>query len=228
MPLTFRPRYVPRVKAHRVYPKKKRSSFVKKVKRVLKRTTETKLAYDRTAYADLETASQRIIHLTNIAQGDNYNNRTGNVIEPFRLKANISVKAVAAVSPCVVRTTLVKFKTCDGTAPTLSDIFPASGGVSLNYLEYELPLAEYKSYQQAGRKFQILYDKIKTISYATADSPCGRIMFRINKKLTGKTFYTDTAGTDEGNNQLYLFVHTNAADNVIQEAHETQLHFKDA
>jgi len=231
MPMTYRPRYVPRVKRHRVYPKKKRVSFAKKVKSVVKRELETHVLSTVATFADLETASQRIINLSAIGLGDTPANRTGDEIEPLRVKGKIAVikKGANATNPVVVRVMLVKFKQCDGTAPTLADILPDSFA-DLNFLSVDQPFTDTLGYglSQARRKFQILYDKTKMFSFNTADSQNIMKMWSINKKLSGKIHYIGSASTDEGNNQVYLFIHTNAGDDILQEQHDIRLFFKDA
>lgn len=124
---------------------------------------------------------------------------------------------------------LVKAKQCDGTPPTLSDILPDAGG-DIKYLAVDQPFVDTTGYglEQGKRKFQIMYDRTKVISYATADASNGLKIFSINKKLVGKTIFTADNSDNEGNNQYYIFIHTDAGDDLIEEAHDIRFFYKDA
>lgn len=200
------------------------------VKGQVNRMTETKVKVIKATYADLEAASQRVIQVSEVSTGGDTSTRSGSVIEPLRIKAKIAVKATAATTnPYVVRVMLIKAKQCDGTAPTLADILPDASG-DLKYLAVDQPLVDTAgtALAQGKRKFQVMYDRTRVISYATADASHGLKMFSINKKLSGKTVYIGNGATDEGNNQYYLFIHTDAADDLIEESHDIRFFFKDA
>jgi len=202
------------------------------VKGAVNRMNETKLKVVKATYADLESASQRIIPLTTIInEGTGNDGRNGTSIEPLRIKAKVAVKATApTTNPYVVRVMLIKAKQMDGTAPTLANILPDASG-DIKYLAVDQALVDTAgvSLTQQKHKFQILYDKTKVISYTTADSSNGLKIFSINKKLKGKTLYLENGGAAPGgNNQYYLFVHTDAANDLIEEAHDIRVFFKDS
>lgn len=203
------------------------------VKRAVNNMQETKCMTTVAAFADLEAASQRIVHLSGIGQGDGPKDRVGQIIAPQRIEGRVVVKATAATPIAWVRCMLIKAKQCDGTPPTLADILPQSAA-SISALPYDMPFVEElgaaNSYglPQAKRKFEIMYDKLKYIAEATDDSSHLAVRFNLKKKLSGKTLYIDTTTTGEGNNQYYLFVHTDAGDDKLEEAHDIRFFYKDA
>jgi len=231
MPLRYKPRYGARTKLRRRYRKKVlwRKPLATIVKSSLRRNTRTNVKPIKANWADLEAASQRIVQLSEISVGSASDERVGDVIMPLRIKGKVAVKCTAATDPVVVRCMLIKARQCDGTAPTLADILPDANS-SLTYLATDQPFLDDTGngygLAQSRRKFQILFDRTVTMSYATADSANVMKFFYLNKKLSGKTYYTNSAATDEGNNQYYLFVHTDAGDDKIEEQHDIRFFFK--
>jgi len=225
MPLTYRKKY--RVKTHRVYPRKKK--LVKQIKAVVNRASETKMVRTYAAFADLEAASQRIVNISKLDQGNTPYQRDGNVVSPISIHGKIAFRNTAvgkSASETQIRVMLVKYKQCDGTLPTLAEILPDASG-ALDHLCVDLPLADTTgNLPQNRRKFQIVYDKFLTLPYMTGTDHNLKVL-KLNKKLSGKIYFTSTGETDEGNNQYILMIHTNAADDTIEEAHDIRLFFKD-
>lgn len=218
--------YLKRTSKRRFLRKKKP---VKKV-RVVVKEMETKYKAVKAAFSDLEAAAQRIIHLSPIAQGAYPEDRTGQFINPTRLIGRVAVKTTGNNPPCWVRMMIIKAKQCDGTAPTLADILPDSSS-DLTFLPVDLPYQDATDYgyglAQSKRKFQVLYDRCISLYGASNDGSKLTHIFKVNKKLSGKIYYTDRLATDEGNNQLYLFVHTDAGNDLVECAHDFRLFFKD-
>jgi len=211
-------------------PKVVKTAVKSMIKQQVSKALGTKVKTSKATYAVLHAASQRIVGLSAISCGSQNDQREGATISPFLIKGKVAVKAVAATTnPYVVRVMLVKYKQCDGTPPTLADILPDSNG-DMKYLAVDQPYLDTNGFgiDQAKRKFQILMDKTRTISYATADSSKPLAIININRKVMGKTVFTTDNSGDEGNNQYYLFVHTDAGDNLIHEAHDVRMYFKDA
>jgi len=203
------------------------------VKKQVDRMAETKCVTTVAGFADLEAASQRIIHLSAIGQGDGPKDRVGQVIAPVRIQGRIVVKSTATHPIAWVRCMLIKAKQCDGTPPTLADILPQSA-TSISALPYDMPFVEElgaaTSYglPQAKRKYEIMYDKLRYLANATDDSSHLAVRFNLNKKLSGKTLFIDTTTSGEGNNTYFLFIHTDAGDDKVEEAHDIRFFFKDA
>jgi len=203
------------------------SKSVKKyVNQAVRKTEEMKVWEEPYALADLTAAAPVIVPFTNVAQGATYTTRAGNAVEAVRIQARIAVRTTQAVPRAAVRVTVVKAKQCDGTIPTLADIFPNANG-AIGYIWSDLPLP-YATYSQASKKFQIIYDKVKQFASATDDAQTGAIMFNINKKIKGKVLYTGANGTDEGNGQYYLFIHTDNTDTDMDRTFVKRFYFRDA
>lgn len=226
------PTYVPKTRSsrrpyRRIVRRKRR--LTNTVNRIVSRHLETHVVSIKATYADLEAASQRLEMLSNVAQGDQPNQRTGAVIAPFRVKGKVAVKMVAAGGPAAVRVLIVKYKQSSGTAPTLAEILP-DANADLTTLAVDQPYEDTTGYTlpQSRRRFQIIYDKVKIFSRNSADSSDLLKIWTINKKLTGKTFFTSSLAAQTGNNQYYMFVYTDAANDLLQEQHDIRFYFKDA
>lgn len=197
------------------------------VKAQVNRMTETHCNSGLAPYADLEAASQRIIHVTNIAQGEDIHERKGDVIAPTKFQAKIAIRLKGVTGVVNVRTMLVKAKQCDGTAPALVDILTQANS-NIAYLPVDMGKGDVDyEREQSKRKFSILYDKTIQLAKATDD---GHKLFRllsITKKLSGKIIYKGSLGTDEGNNQYYLFIHTDAADDKVEVMTSYRIFYKD-
>jgi len=226
MPL-YRPRYVSRVKTHRVFPRKKRVTFARKVKKIVTRTKEPKMLLSQADWTDLEAASQIIVNLSGMAAGDSAVTRDGDVIEALAIRGRIAFRATATTSASTsqIRVQVVKCRQCDGTLPTLADILPAANA-SLDRLCSDIPNAN-TGLQQSKRKFQVIYDRFLTLPYDSAVALGNLKVLKVNIKLHGKVYYSSTGSGDEGNNQYVLMVHTNAADDKIESTYHLRFHFKD-
>jgi len=198
------------------------------VKQKVASMVETKAFPSAQAFSDLEAASQIIVNLTGIAQGDQYNQRTGEVIMPSSIRGRIAFRSTATVmgAGAQVRVMIVKAKQCDGTLPTLADILPTASG-TLDLLCVDSPFTD-AGLVTAKRKFSVIYDRWLTCPYDTTVSLNNIKMLKVNLKLSGKTFFSANNATDEGNNQYILMVHTNAADDKIECAYDLRTFFKDA
>lgn len=208
--------------------RKTKKPLAKMVKRIINRDTETKCLPITAGYADLEVGSFRTIQLSAVSVGSQMNQREGEIISPIAIKGKIAVKVIAETNPVVVRVQLIKFKQCDGTAPTLADILPKSSA-TLDYLAVEQPFLDTNGYglTQARRKYKILYDKTVMLANPATNYPWGFKVWSLNKKLSGRTVFSSSNATDEGNNQYYLFIHTNAAIDKLQETHDIRFFYKD-
>jgi len=217
----------------------KRRRFLRKkplrsmVKSIVAKAVETKFYPTKASYADLEATSQRIINLCPMTEGSSPINRQGATISPVRIKGKIAIKAVAGTGPVVARVQLIRFKQMNAVAPTLADILPDSSA-DLTMLAVDQPFADTDSgygMVQGRHRFQILYDRTKQFSSTSNDASNLLHIWTINKKLGGKTTYVDNdmnPATQGGNNQYYLYIHTDAGADVLEECHDLRFHFKDA
>jgi len=227
MPFDKKGMFTPKYKTYQGRKIPVNEAVKKYVKKAVKGVSETKVVQTVATVANLTTAAQHIASLSAVAQGDTVADRAGNAIEPLRIQGRIVLTADNSCARSCVRVQLIRFKQCDGTIPTLADIMPLSGAV-IGKLSYEQPLTA-TMIAQGRKKFDILYDKLFWFSSATLDSPNMQHVVVINKKLKGKCLFTGASGTDEGNNQLFLFIHTdNNTDGDIQRAYTMRYFFKDA
>lgn len=222
MPLTrkFRPRRL-LFRRKRRLPTRKYVANV--ARRVMTRVTETKCYSNLTPSASF--AGDVIYHINPIDQGDADSNRTGLIVNNKRLQMKACVYADAAIPACFVRCLLVKYKQCNGTAPTLADILPLSAATQTD-ISVELPYSSGKLSQERKR-FQILYDRTKFLATATVDSNQCVAWFKYNKILKDKSVFTGANGTDEGNNHYYLILTTDNEDEDLNLVYTTRIFFQD-
>lgn len=145
------------------------------------------------------STSGSIISLSNIAQGDDYNNRSGNSILLqsllFRGKATIA----STFKPTTIRVMLLIDNDQRGTDPTFTDIFETGVGTNITR-----PLNH-----NVGKRFNVLWDRVTSM-----DEFNQRRFLHTFRKFYGQHIkYQGTAGADasayEGN--LYLVLASDVA-----------------
>ncbi len=156
---------------------------------------ETKV-FDVTGSGTVGT-SAILYNLSNIAQGNDYNNREGNSILSQGLELRYSLESsFTAANTAFVRVLLVADMDQHGSDPALGDLLETtSAGLSVcsPYLHY------------ANKRFSILYDH--TSALCTSAASCSQfynVPLRYNKHVK----YSGTTGADPSNweGALYLFL----------------------
>lgn len=153
-----------------------------------------------------------VISLSNIAQGNDYNNRDGNSILCQSLFFQARVTMNNSASSSFVRIILLVDNDQRGVDPTVAELLET--GV------VESPLTH-----DVGRRFNILMDKVVNISGTGDQNKFVKRYINYNQHIK----YKDTAGADasayEGN--LFLFMISNEGTNVPLVNWHSRLRFTD-
>lgn len=173
------------------------------VKRQVRASEET---YNLTTQATIAAGaagtnySGSIVNLQPIAQGDNINDRMGDVITPLKLSLKLDWNQLVAVTRTAVRAIVFRSKLqANNTVPTVASVLASVGsGFST--------VSGYNSASESNKLYDILYDK--TLAMDTVGTG-QRKHQRINliKKINGrKIHYTGTGSADYGKGALFLLV----------------------
>lgn len=135
--------------------------------------------------------------LSQIASGDDVNNRTGNSIlaKSMYIQGNVLKQASAGAS--FVRFILFQDTMNQGSTPTVTDILNNTGSALAPLSPLNIDhLSRYK----------ILYDKRITLN---SDMSCRQ--YKVYKKMSSHIKFTGTAATDVYKNGLYFLIISNEA-----------------
>jgi hypothetical protein len=159
---------------------------------------------DGTGSAQVVTSTPFIANLSNVAQGTDYFNRTGDSIKPLTLRfAYNSVGSSAAVGN-MLRIIVVQDRENQGVDPVMGDVL---AGLSTPILAPPHPL--YK------QRFKILFDDMVAFTNypdlassgtSTAYVPERKKPVVVEVKLTGHIHYDATAGADASNLEGAIFL----------------------
>lgn len=149
--------------------------------------------------ADNVTSTGAITSLTNIGEGNDYNQRDGNSI----LCQSVGLRAVCKINPSATTTWVRCMIFADndqrGVDPAVTDILETASYISpLNHV--------------VGKRFKVLYDKVMSLSINGTEARNFKVWIPYNRHVK----YTSTAGADasayEGN--LFLLLISNEPTNT--------------
>lgn len=174
------------------------------VKRIVNAGKET-LAYD-TVLSETGSTAGSISKITAIAQGDDINNRNGNIIKPLSQSVNIQITSstVGTGAFSNFRSTIVRFIVFQDNH---GDSTPTVSGTANTSL---LAVASiYGNYNLDNRpRYKILYDKIHKISQASGITGFEGLQavatIKTKKNVKGKMEFADTTGTLPAKGQIYF------------------------
>lgn len=157
-----------------------------------------------------------VVNLSAIAQGDNYNDRTGNSILAKSLQFRYTFTADATVSTTSVRVIIFQDTMSLGTVPAPGDVLTTVGAS-------HTICSCYSRIFSLQHRFKILYDKVQGLSNTSAQLFNASEYLPLNDHIK----YTGTAGTDEARNQLYvLFLSQRVTSNLpIVQYHSRLLYY---
>lgn len=173
------------------------------------------------------TTTTTVVNLSNIAQGADYLNRSGDSILAQEMEFRAKLTGNAVVSGHNVRIIIVSDKLQRGVDPVLGDVL--QGGTSPFVQPYLEP--------QEGR-FEILYDElvqiVHTVGLAAAGTSTDYVMARLalpvlKRKWNKHIKYQGTTGADASNwvNGLFLFAFSADATNGPSLQYTFRLRFTD-
>ncbi len=169
-----------------------------------------------------------IVHnLSNVAQGADYYQRTGDSVRPLYLDLRFTVLSNAATQHNSLRIMIVQDKENQGTDPTM--------GLVLQGVTDPLVALPNALYQQ---RFKYLFDDVIELNNDTSLASSGTsTTYNVKRsnvqqhrfKLSGHILYDDTAGADASNLEgaLFLMAVSRDATNGPTLAYTTRLTFTD-
>lgn len=189
------------------------------VKKMLKGSQETKhrdtvvSAYTTIGYAG------SVYHLSDVAQGTSENNRVGDKVHATYIKLGATM-AAHATENTTMRVMLIQDKLNQGTAPSAGDILEGTGVTG----GYRSGICEL-NVDDFPKRWRVLYDKTVRLVSGTASAVQ---VLKASAKINAPIWYSGSAGTDEGRNQIYLLLISDAAANYPSLVWNARLYYKDA
>lgn len=188
---------------------------------------EKQFAVDGTGSTTTITSTPSVINLSNVAQGSNYPDRTGDSIKPLWLDFRFYATGNSAVSGNMLRLLVVQDRENQGVDPALGDVL---AGLSDPMLAPPHPL--YK------QRFKYLVDRNLSFNNPVGLAASGTsTTFLAEKKdpeiyrirLSGHIFYDATAGADASNLEgaIFLMAVSQDATNGPGIRYSSQLTFTD-
>lgn len=151
-----------------------------------------------------------IEQLTNIAEGSDYNNRTGRSVKATSNWIQLEFRQHASATQTHLRYLIVIDKENQGTTPAVTDVLKSANVYSPMNIDN-------------GSRFKVLLDK--RFSFDSAGTTiCQRKHF---KKLFHHIKWKGTNGTDEGEGQLYIVLVSNEATNKPGFSYTNRVRFID-
>jgi len=174
------------------------------------------------------TTTASVINLSNIAQGNDYNNRSGDSILGQGIEFRAWIRSNAAVSMNMCRILLLADRENHGVDPVIGDVLQAGTNPFLQPM-----LAT------AGNRFEILYDELVNLhspspglaSAGTSTDYVKDVLLlpTLIRKWNKHIKYTSTTGADASNweNALFLMAISDQAANGPGLFYTFRLHFTD-
>ncbi len=144
-----------------------------------------------------------VVPLTAIATGDTITTRAGRQIILKRLDAMGTITLHSSATASFVRMMVVRDNIGSTTPPVITDMYTSAVQFANNKQTLDTP--------QIRHRFTILWDK-----WIALDAGQGLVKtFKFVKRLNTRCFFTGSASTDGGTNNLYLFIASNEATNDL-------------
>jgi hypothetical protein len=187
---------------------------------------DKKFDVDGTAGA-VVTTTATIVNLTNIAQGNDYNNRSGDSILGQALEFRARVTGNSAGPMQNLRLLVVVDRENHGVDPVIGDVLQ---GATSPFLAPMLATA--------ANRFEVLFDEYVVLTNAVGLAATGTstdyvpdtiILRPLIRKWNKHIKYTSSAGADASNweNAIFLMAISSSASNGPNLAYHFRLHFTD-
>lgn len=200
-----------RFKKKRYYRRRPRTVAAKAQKALSVAKYAKRLAYSERFYHDYSTPSQLVswatapVLVSDIAQGDDDGQRTGNQVRIRSLLFNFYARGNAQNTSNAIRAIVFIDKQNTGTTPTTSDILQFSGNIGAVISPLNV---------DHTTRYKIIYDRRFTFSHQTnytaatsATSGVGAVIKSWYKKMFMPVRWTGPSATDTYTNNIYvLFV----------------------
>lgn len=164
--------------------------------------------------------------LTNVAQGDDINNRTGNAITARSLNLRILASGNAQNTINYMRVIVFMDKDNQGSNPAPGDVLQTVGS--------QVSIISPLKIANLGR-FQILYDRVCTFDHqvdytvGTANNdPVGACNLKLYKRMRTPLRFTGSSGTNIFHNAIFLLVLSDVASNDPVYTFYSRIGYNDA
>lgn len=192
---------------------KKRRSFYRMVT-ANKKGPDTEYKFLDSVFTAQAIGTTAVVYgLSVIAQGNDYFNRNGNIVEAKSLYGRMNVNSSSVATFNTLRAMVIVDNDNQGTAPVGTDIFE---GAAYTYLS---PLNHNNS-----KRFTVLWDKVYVVEKANK-AACNVKLFR---KLNHSIRYGGTAGFNPREGNLYLVLLSDSPVNTPYVDFDFRLRFTDA
>ena len=185
-----RRRYRPRRTANRGGGYLGTAARALRLARYVKSLVNSELKTFDTAINFAQSNTQTLTHLTGVAQGDDYTNRSGRKIRAKSLQIKGSLTMSAAATNTHFRMILFKDLQNQGTVPSAANILP-----DIDDLRPSDPIFL--------KRFRIMWDRTIMLN-ERVDGNAPVKAFKYFKNIDIPVTYSGTSGTDEGQNSLWL------------------------
>ncbi len=157
-----------------------------------------------------------VSNLSAVAQEVDSNDRLGDAIMPQMLEATGIITLHASATNSQVRMMIVRDNFGTTAIPAITDLFSSV----TQFFQNRPAIGDV----QSRARFTVIWDKFVILE---ANSYGSTIAVKMKKKLAQKQIlYTGPAGTDEGQNNLYLFLASSEATNDPVVSIQTKFWYK--
>ncbi len=201
---------------------KARAKFTIADKRALNKVKKAVNAREHKFFGTVVDADPNSTGLTQILlglnEGPGQNERIGEKVTPVSMRSSGIVTLHASATDSSIRMVIVRDNLGSTTRPAIADLYTSATSFINN--------APTLGTVQSKARFTILWDK-----YIIMDGGGHGLTqkWSMSKKLAKKpVLYSGPTSTDEGKNQLYLFIASNEATNDPAVAAEIQVFYTDS
>lgn len=165
-----------------------------------KKAIQTEIFSLSTAMTVDPNSTGTVQNLSAVGQALTAAGRTGLSIRAFSLRMKGSVQLHSSATASRVRVVVAYDRSGTTAAPAITDLFTDAGEMADNLLTIGSP--------QVSSRFQVISDKLYIV---VTNRPI--VSFDIYKKLNKAIHFSGAGSTDEGRNNLWLFMASNEATN---------------
>ena len=158
-----------------------------------------KKTFDTTVSSSTINNTYTLTHMTNVAQGDDYNNREGRTIKLASIELNGWAQKHASATDTKLRVMVFIDNEPEGEDPTGNEVLASQSTYALRN-----PAPHHM------RRFKILMDRV----YFLNDGKSHSAKVQFYKKLNHKVTYTSSAAGGSGEGALWCLMISNEGTNV--------------
>lgn len=192
------------------------------IRKVVRSIVESRLEHKRItsagALADVSASGVVNTISMNVAQGDDINSRSGDIIRPRNLRVKVEfVNSSSSYGSFLGRVIVFQDKLCAGSTPAVTDVLDTAN-----------PLSGWNLVNKQANRFKILLDRSSTVVGQTNKA---LVVYSVDIPLKGSIHYlgTTAASTSQGRNNIFaLFISSGASVGAWRYAWSYDLTYTDA